>query len=103
MSQRCYRVNISPRHGFKFTHIPTRRGSVFGGSVVVHYEEEYAPILDCVYEMAEQIATGNGWPVEKAIKQVCKDEGWTLLPTHKRMIQNRIADDRLEYLFRSEP
>lgn len=96
MAQRVYRINESPRHGFKFKEVPTRRGSVFGGSVVVHYEDSYASILDCVYEMADQVATGNGWSVERAIDQVLRDEGWTLLPSHKTDIRNRICDDRIE-------
>lgn len=96
MAQRVYRINESPRHGFKFMEVPTRRGSAYGGSVVVHYEESYSLILDCVYEMADQVATANGWSVERAIDQVLKDEGWTLLPSHKMDIRNRICDDRID-------
>lgn len=96
MAKRVYLVNKSPRHGFAFNEVPTRRGSPWGGSVVVHYEEAYASILDCVYEMADQVATSNGIHVDAAITQVLKDEGWTLLPQHRKMICNRIADDRIE-------
>ena len=102
MAKRVYLINKSPRHGFVFTKVPTRRGSVWGGSVVVHYEESYSLILDCVYEMADQIATGNGWSVDKAIDQVLKDEDWKLLPKHRTAIRNRIADDRIEALIDDE-
>lgn len=89
----------SPRHGFRCDRVPSRRGPVFGFSVPTHGKRECGAILDCVYEMAEQIATGNGWPVDKAISQVLKDEGWVLLPTQRKEILNRVADDRIEYTF----
>jgi len=99
MSRKAYKVNKSPRYGFEFDEIPTKRGSTRGGSIVVHYEEDYASILDSTYEMAEQISTGNGIHVNEAVKQVLKDEKWRLLPKHMVQIANQIADDRLEQLF----
>lgn len=98
MAQLCG-PHASPRHGFAFNHVPTRRVSTFGGSVTVHYPEEYGAILDCVYEMADQVACSNSVHIDDAIGQVLKDEKWTLLPTHRTLIKNRLADDRLEVIF----
>jgi hypothetical protein len=82
---------VSPRHGFKFTEVPTVKGSMYGGSCVAHYPDSYGCILDCVFEMADDISTGNGVPVSKAIEQVLKDERWRLLPKHCKMIERRLA------------
>lgn len=81
-------VNVSPRHGFKFTHIPT----VVGGHPY-HYESDYALILDCVYEMASDIADANSVSVDAAIDTVLKDESWRILPTQRKAIRNRIAEN----------
>lgn len=102
MAQKVH-PTTSPRHGFKFTDIPTRKGSVWGFPTIVHDRGSYAAILDSVYEMAEQVANANNLPVDAAIDDVLKSEGWTLLPTHKVMIRNRIADDRFECLFKETP
>lgn len=91
MALRVYKINESPRHGFKFKEVPTKRGSIYGGSIVVHYEESYAAILDCVYEMADMVATANGWTIKKAIDTVLTDEGWTILPSHRADIEKRLA------------
>jgi hypothetical protein len=96
MSHKVYNINKSPRHGFVFKEVPTVRGSQYGGSVVAHFEHSYACILDCVYEMADQIATGNGWSVDKAISQVLKDEGWRLLPKHRKNIALRLENNCTE-------
>ena len=89
----------SPRHGFRCDRVPRQRNHVWGGSVPGLGLRDLGPKMDCIYEMAEQVATGNGWPVDKAISQVLKDEGWVLLPTQRKEILNRIADDRIEYAF----
>lgn len=88
----------SPRHGFRCDRVPRQRNPVWGGSSPGKGVRDQGPVMDCVYEMAAQIATGNGWPVNQAIEQILKDEGWALLPTQKREICNRIADDRLELI-----
>jgi len=90
---------ISPRYGFRCDRVPRQRNRVWGGSIPGLGLRDHGPKMDCIYEMAEQIATGNGWPVDQAITQVLKDEGWVLLPTQRKEILNRIADDRIEALF----
>lgn len=82
----------SPRHGLPFAEVPTVRGSMYGGSNVAHYPESYGPILDCVYEMADDISTGNGITPEAAIEQVLRDERWRLLPKHKNMIATKLKE-----------
>lgn len=84
-------ARVSPRHSFKFDRVPTVRGSWHGGSIVYHYPESYGPILDCVFEMADDIMTGNGVTAEQAISQVLKDENWKILPTHRRAITARLT------------
>ena len=90
---------VSPRHGFRCDKRPTRPGPVWGVSLPVNGAQDYSAILDCVYEMAEQVATGNGVHVDTAIEQVLRDEGWKILPSHRAAIRNRICDDRIEALF----
>ena len=90
MAQRVHKINVSPRHGFNFNEVPTVRGSMYGGSVVVHYEESYSLILDCVYEMALDIAGTNDISDDAAITKVLADEGWTILPKHRKQILNRM-------------
>lgn len=102
MAQKVH-PTTSHRHGFKFTDIPTRKGSVWGFPTIVHDRESYAAILDSVYEMAEQVSVANSLTVDAAIDRVLKDEGWTLLPIHKLMIRNQIADDRIEYVLKERP
>lgn len=82
----------SPRHGFPFNKVPTIRGSVYGGSNIYHHPESYGPILDCVYEMADQIASSNGVTHESAINTVLKDEGWHVLPTHRALILAKLKE-----------
>lgn len=90
MPQPLYAIHRSPRHGFEFDRVPTVRGSIRGGSVVAHYAESYGPILDCVFEMASDISSANGWPPEDAVAHVLRDEGWRLLPTHRAAIVARL-------------
>jgi len=82
---------VSPRNQIPFRRVPTKKGSIYGGSCVVHYPEEYGPILDSVLEMTRDVAEANGIPYTEAIKQVLKDEGWTVLPTHQREILRRLS------------
>lgn len=91
MATPVYKTLKSPRHGFAFDRIPSVRGSIHGGSVTRYHESTYAAILDCVYEMADQIASGNGVTHSAAINQVLKDEQWTILPTHKAAILVRLS------------
>ena len=63
---------------------------MYGGSVVVHYEESYSLILDCVYEMALDVAGANCISDDAAITQVLKDEGWRILPKHRKQILDRM-------------
>lgn len=90
MPELLYTKHKSPRHGFLFDRVPTVRGSMYGGSIVRHHPESYGPILDCVFEMADDIATSNGVTPAAAIEQVLKDEGWRVLPTHKKEILKRL-------------
>jgi hypothetical protein len=92
MSTKLYKKMKSPRHGFEFSDIPTKKGSVWGGSITVHYEEDYAAILDSTYEMADQISTSNGWSIDKAIESALHDNSWTMLPKHKKLIKARLID-----------
>lgn len=80
----------SPRHGIPFNHLPTIKGSMYGGSIIAHYRDSYGPILDCVFEMADQIATSNGVSTAAAVDQVCRDEGWRVLPRHRAEIVKRL-------------
>lgn len=83
---------FSPRHRIPFNHIPTVRGSIRGGSCVVHSRESYGPILDCVYEMADQVATSNGVSVEEAIKSVAEAERWRVMPRHQKLIATMLKE-----------
>lgn len=38
----------------------------------------YAAIVDSVFEMADDIMTGNGVPSDVAIDMVLRDENWTI-------------------------
>lgn len=92
VTQTC-RKQESPRHGFVFDKVPTVKGSLWGGGgVMVHDSpEDYGCVLDCIYEMTLDIADANGVEPAKAIEQVLSDEGWRILPTHKRMILDRVC------------
>jgi hypothetical protein len=83
---------ISPRFGFCYEDLPPKTFKLYS-------KKEYGMILDCVYEMAEQIATSNGWVVGFAIDQLLNDKGWEVLPAHLTAIRNRIADDRIALIF----
>lgn len=74
------------RHGIPFDSIPTRKGSVYGGSLDCYTQEDYGAILDCVCEMTDMVATSNGWTLEKSIARVLTDEGWRILPSHQKLI-----------------
>lgn len=91
MPQSLHATHKSPRHGFEFDRVPTVRGSMFGGSIVRHYAESYGPILDCVFEMADDIASANGCTADAAVSQVLRDERWRLLPTHRAAIVARLV------------
>lgn len=93
------KITRSPRHGFLCDRVPRQRNYIWGGSIPGINPEDHGPKMDCIYEMANQIATGNGWSVDQAITQILKDEGWALLPTQRKEILNRIADDRIEAMF----
>lgn len=93
MAEKLYRTIKSPRHGFEFSEVPTVRGSIYGGSIVFHYPEYYGPILDCVFEMADQISTSNGIGAEAAIDMVLRDEGWRIIPRHRKQIIARLSAD----------
>lgn len=80
----------SPRHAIPFNHLPTIKGSMYGGSITPYSRESYGAMLDCVFEMADQIATGNGVPAAAAVDQVCRDEGWRVLPRHRAEIVKRL-------------
>ncbi len=82
MSRLC-REESSPRHGIVFDKIPTYQTFIY------HPPETYAWILDCVYEMVDDVSSANGVSLEAAIAQVLKDENWRVLPTHQKQIIER--------------
>lgn len=82
----------SPRHGLVYHEIPTIRGSMYGGGDIAPLDwKDYGDALDCVLNMADQVAASNGVPLAQAVDQVLRDENWRLLPKHKAMIINRLA------------
>jgi hypothetical protein len=89
---RAISKSFSKRNKIPYASIPTRRGSIAGGSVVVHYPERYGEVLDCFYEMTDMIASGNGVSIDSAMATVLKDEGWKVLPTHKKLIKKMLAE-----------
>jgi len=86
MAEKLYQKFVSKRHGFTFDEIPTVRGSIYGGSCSTATPDQYAGILDSVFEMTDQIATSNGTELKAAMDQVLKDEGWRVLPKHRAQI-----------------
>ncbi len=91
VTQTC-RKQESPRHGFVFDKVPTMQANSHGGSFEFYESpRSYAHVLDCIYEMTLDIADANGVEPAKAIEQVLSDEGWRILPTHKRMILDRVC------------
>ena len=80
----------SERHAFKYDAIPTYRGSMHSGSIDWFDWFEYGEVLDSAYEMADAIATSNGVPPASALAQVMQDEGWRILPRHRREIVARL-------------
>jgi hypothetical protein len=89
MSESCTK-QASARHGFVFSSTPTIRGSFYGGSVTLYDPQSYGAILDCVFEMADQVSSGNGVTPQQAIRKVLKDEGWRLIPQHEKEIERRL-------------
>ena len=83
----------SKRHNIPFDKIPTVKGNIHGGSVVYHGKENYSAILDCVYEMTDQVSNSNGISLEEAIETVIKDEEWRLLPSHKKLIIKKLKEN----------
>ena len=71
------------------THKSPRNHIRFGGDLVEN-PQEYGPTLDCVYEMTSDTADANGVPYSQAIEQVLQTNGWSILPTHKRNILERL-------------
>lgn len=83
--------DVSPRHGFKYDRVPTVRGSMYGGGVTPIRHLDYGPVLDCIFEMADDIMTGNGISAAQAVDLVCKDERWRILPRHRKAIIARLS------------
>jgi ectoine hydroxylase-related dioxygenase (phytanoyl-CoA dioxygenase family) len=86
---------LTPRHKFEIKAIPTRSLPL---SVLWHTDRPrhvnaYAATIDCVFEMADMVATSNGVSHDVAIDTVLRDEGWTILPTHRRMILQRLQGE----------
>ena len=84
MAEYIREARKSPRNGIDYDSVPTRKGWM------LYCPETYASILDCVFEMADHIMTGNGVPASTAVQQVLRDERWTLLPSHFRVIVARL-------------
>lgn len=53
--------------------------------------DDYTAILDCVFEMADDIMTGNGWTADKSVDTVLRDERWRILPMHRKEIIRRLT------------
>jgi hypothetical protein len=90
----------SARHGIPYSCVPSKGGQYhweygsLGHSLPSGNNtnpKEYGDILDCVYEMADDISISNGIPVERAIEGVLTSECWRILPTHKRLITTLLA------------
>lgn len=86
------RSSLSPRHAFPFSKLPAIYYPNTHGDPLGHAGAAYGAMLDSVYEMADDIATGNGWTPERAIDSACTAEGWRILPTHRRMIAARLKE-----------
>jgi hypothetical protein len=90
MSRRITPVT-SQRWRFRFGAIPTVDGIAYPNQCgTSRPEDDYACVLDCTYEMACDITDANGVTPDAAISQVLKDEGWRILPTHRRDIIDRM-------------
>lgn len=85
---------LSPRHSFPFNHLPTYRGSMYGGSIACYGRETYGAIIDSVYEMASDLRDANGITAAAAVDQACKDEGWRVMPRHKKLILAKMEPAR---------
>ena len=83
--------DVSPRHGFKYDRVPTVKGSCWGYQVTPLYHQDYGPVLDSIFEMADDIMTGNGISAAKAVDLACKDERWRILPRHRKAIIARLS------------
>ena len=89
-------IQESPRNGIKFDRVPANVAWLLSHAIGsdAHKRKtilaDYAATLDCVYEMADGISTGNGVPPLRAIEQVLRDQGWNILPTHKAVIADML-------------
>lgn len=84
-------LTYSPRHNFPYNQLPTQKASMYGGSITPLSRQSYGLVLDCIYEMTDDVASANGWAFDKAMDQVLKDEGWRILPAHRKMIMERLV------------
>lgn len=73
---------LSPRNAIPYNEIPSGVTA-----------EDYGAILDCVYEMADDVATANGIGVWTAIGRVLRYEKWILLECHERLIYNLLTEE----------
>ena len=73
---------ISPRYKFEYNKVPTRGL----GCATPCFYNEYGEIIDNVIDMADAVSASNGVSIAAAIETVCKDEGWVILPSHKKRI-----------------
>jgi hypothetical protein len=90
MTQTC-RKQESPRYRFVFDKVPTMRVNRYGGSCEFYSSpRSYGQVLDCIYEMTLDLVDANADEPEKAIEQVLSDEGWRILPTHKKAVLDRV-------------
>ena len=78
--------STTPQYSLPYDRVPTVRGPIWGYSVDRYTSRDYSAILDCVYEMADMVASSNGGTIEESINRVLKDEDWYILPTHKKLI-----------------
>jgi hypothetical protein len=86
-----FQTRFTPRNKIRYDKAPSQPYTVVDQDTTsVEWPKDYGPILDSVYEMADQIMTGNGVSARQAIEQVIKDERWKILPTHIDMLVRRL-------------
>ena len=92
MARPCPKT-VSPRHGFEVRAVPTNDGYLWYDYLTGNCPDQYAAILDCVYEMALDLVGANAITPSAAVALVMVDEGWRVLPTHVKAIIKRVEED----------
>jgi hypothetical protein len=79
--------NRSQRNGIEFNKLPDSYRYDYGTAESIR---TYGAILDCTYEMTRDVGDANGIPYSVALATVLVDEGYTVLPTHRKLILERL-------------